>query len=708
MSGLRHGDWHLISEQKFRRRAGLQVVAQHFRGAPYIVVCDQLTGQYLRLSGRAQLLWDRLDGQRSMHELWREMARLPGGVAPGQKELMDWVLQLASTGLILSDHEIDPGYLSRRSQAKRDTMLEAKAISPLAVRIPLFDPQWLVRLCYPLVRPLFSRSGALVLALLLLAGLVAGMLNAASLLGSSAGLFLSQSGLLAMLLAYPLLKALHELGHALVLCHYGHQVREAGVMLLLFLPVPYVDASATVAIPSPKARMLVSAAGMIVELAVAALALLLWQQAESGLLQALLYSFILTGTISTLAFNGNPLLKFDAYYVLSDWLEIPNLAQRSGAVLQDRFLAFVLGLRPQEAALPHERRIFLTYGVLSLIYRLFLTFVIVATVAQFFYVVGLILAFWSLATSVIWPVVKMIRKGREMAQAENARRRVGARVAVILGAVLAVAAFLPLPFSAVGEGRIVPRPQSEIRAGTSGFVTEQTLLPEGSLLAAGALVLQLEDSAQVERLAALRLARQDLDTRLAAPGLGAPQRRVLLAQQQSLLESLTQLEDLAVQSRITAPQAGRVLWQGGSPPAVGSHLQRGDMPGHIQAPGLTEGIVALPAHYAGVIPADGAGAALLLPDGTGLTGQVLSRRLISPGDPVPAALLARNGGPLAESAAGDQTALGAALALWIGLSPQQDLRPGQSVSLRISLEPRPLLGQLLFHIERIFLRVTRL
>lgn len=721
MSGLRHRDWHMIAEQRFRRRAVLDVVPQRFRGQPFIVLADRLTGQYLRLNARARLLWERLDGSRSMQELWRELAMLPGGYPPSQKELMDWTMQLSQAGLILSDHEIDPRFLAHRSGSRRDKALEGKAISPLALKIPLFDPSGFVRLVYPFVRPLFSIWGVGVLIGLFVAAVLAVILHSNQLFASADQSLLSQSGLWAMLIAYPLMKALHELGHAVVLYHYGEEVREAGVMLLIFFPVPYVDASASAAIPSHSARMLVGAAGMIVELAVAAVALLLWFQAEPGLLQAILYSFIVMGTISTLAFNGNPLLKFDAYYVLADWLQMPNLAQRAGAFLQDRFLAALLGLRRQEVAEPDEAPILLAYGIGSVTYRLLLAFVIVAIVAQLFFVVGMVLAVWSVTMSVIWPLMKMAKKGRDMARAENARRRVSLRLGLVVTVVAGPLFWLPLPFSAQGEGQIIALPSAEMRAGASGFVPsdlvvvsalgesemQNQVLDDGGMVTVGAQVLQLENRDQATRIAATRHALKDIESQLAAPGMTVANRRVALARKNTLESSLGQLLELDAALAQLAPQTGVLNWVGGRPPAPGFYIERGTLIARVAAEGHLEAVISVPSYYAGELPLDGAPVELRLADGRLIQGEIARRRALDQGDQVPEALLARYGGTVAEDSQKPGTALAPVLAVWIRLAPDQQLALGQRVQARIALTSRSLGAQLMFQIDRIFLRVTR-
>ena len=132
---------------------------------------------------------------------------------------------------------------------------------------------------------------------------------------------------------FPLIKALHELGHATAKRAGGGEVHDMGVMLLVLMPVPYVDASSANVLRSRWQRALIGAAGMLVELFVAALAFYVWLLVEPGLLRAVCFNVMLVAGVSTLIFNGNPLLRYDAYYILADLIELPNLASAVGALL---------------------------------------------------------------------------------------------------------------------------------------------------------------------------------------------------------------------------------------------------------------------------------------------------------------------------------------------------------------------------------------
>ena len=151
MSVLRHPDWHLFAEQRFRRRKAVSTFRQSFRGEPYIILGDRLTGQHVRLAAQAQELWRRLDGKSSAQEIWDDLIQRPAS-APTQAELVEWLLQMVQSGLVLSDHELDPRHLTERSVKRRSGIIEQRAASPLAVKIRLFDPDPLVRATWPVVR----------------------------------------------------------------------------------------------------------------------------------------------------------------------------------------------------------------------------------------------------------------------------------------------------------------------------------------------------------------------------------------------------------------------------------------------------------------------------------------------------------------------------------------------------------------------------
>src|SRR6185503_545443 len=121
------------------------------------------------------------------------------------------------------------------------------------------------------------------------------------------------------------------------------------IMLLVLSPVPYVDASSAWAFQDKRKRMMVGAAGIAVELFLGSLALFVWLAVEPGAVRAVAYNVMLISGVSTLLFNGNPLLRFDGYYVLADAIEIPNLGTRANRYLGYLFQRYVLGVPDAES-----------------------------------------------------------------------------------------------------------------------------------------------------------------------------------------------------------------------------------------------------------------------------------------------------------------------------------------------------------------------
>lgn len=704
MSALRHPDWHLLSEQRFRRRAAITTTQQTFRGQGYVVLSDRVTGTHLRLSERARQVWALLDGRRTLDEVWQTLMQRPA-IAPSQGEIVEWVMQLVGSGLILSDHRLDPKYLSERSQKRRVGAVEQRLVSPLAVKIKLFDPSWIVNRTYPLVAPLFTRAGGVLVLAVLVTAIALAVLHMDALLTSADQALLSQSGLLGLALVYPVMKALHELAHCYALKRFGGQVREFGIMLLIFFPVPYVEASEATALPDKRARMLVAAAGIVAELLIASVALILWLQIEPGVERAILFNFVVIGSVSTLLFNGNPLLKFDAYFVLADLIEMPNLAQRSGEFLQDRFLSVILGLRREVWPPVRDARILATYGVLSVAYRLLLTLTIALLVSTWFFIIGILLAIWAVVMGVGWPLIKLYRKGVRMAKSQNRRRRVLLRLMLFGAAVGVLVTGVPLPFSAPGEGRIVPVPGAVIAAQTSGFVAPADA-PDGARVGTGERLMRLANPDQTARLTTVQTNVAALEDALTRSGLTVAERQRVERQLDVARTALREAELRQDALVVRAPMDGRLSWQSGRTAPAGSFVFRGDRLGHVVAAGALEVIVAIPVAYSGR-----AGAATMLdvrlPDGTLLERRVDRARVIDVGQPVPPGLLSSAGGPIPEQPDNPGMALDSRWVLWA--SPEGDLSAwsGARVQARIDLGTASVFAQARFHVQRLFLRVNR-
>jgi putative peptide zinc metalloprotease protein len=240
--------------------------------------------------------------------------------------------------------------------------------------------------------------------------------------------------------------------------------------------------------------MLVGAAGIFVELFAASLALFAWLNLEPGALRSVAYNVMLIGGGSTVFFNGNPLLRFDGYYILADAVGIPNLAARSRKHLGYLVQRHLFGLRDVEspATAPGERAWFVVYGIASVVYRLFILGVIVLFIAGKFFVVGVALAVWVALSQLVMPVVKGAAFVFTSPRVRRKRARALATTGLLALTLATLLFLLPVPSRTRAEGVVWLPERSQVRAGSEGFIRRILALPEAHVEAGDALI-ELED-----------------------------------------------------------------------------------------------------------------------------------------------------------------------------------------------------------------------
>jgi putative peptide zinc metalloprotease protein len=215
-----------------------------------------------------------------------------------------------------------------RFSTKAKRQKRALLVGFLSIKIPLFDPNRALDASLPLIKVMFGPVGLMLYLLLATAGAITFMQNAEALFASTEGI-LAPGNLFLLYIGFAFAKTIHEIGHASLCKFHGGEVHILGIMLLIFTPVPYVDASASWGFRSRGERLSVAAAGVLFELAVAAMALIVWAHTAPGTLNSLAYNVVFTASVSTLLFNLNPLLRFDGYHILVDLLDMPNLFANS-------------------------------------------------------------------------------------------------------------------------------------------------------------------------------------------------------------------------------------------------------------------------------------------------------------------------------------------------------------------------------------------
>ena len=578
--------WFRVADLKPRLRAQVRVQRQAWRGQRWYLLTDMVSGRHHRLNESAHEFIGRCDGRRSVREVWHALLEQQPDAAPTQDEVVALLGQLDELELLQAGRAADARTLLQRRdlhQRRRRRGL----LNPFSLRLPLADPmRWLQRLD-PWAQRLFQPGvlaawAVLVMLALLLAGLEWPALrqHGAQLLGSSGSLALAW-------LIYPVMKALHELGHALAVRRWGGEVRECGIGLMFLVPAPYVDASAATAFPRRHQRMAVGAAGVMVELGLAALGLVLWVLTQPGLVHDAAFVVMAIGAGSTLFFNGNPLLKFDAYHVVCDLFALPNLAARSHAWWSHALARLLLGGRAEwPAHAPGERRWLWAYAPLSWVYRLVLSVAVVTWLGGQWVLLGLAAAAYVGFTVLLQPLQRWATQA--MAGAQPGREL--ARLRLRLGLVAATAALavfvlpLPLPLTTVAPAIVWLPDEAQLRAEVDGFVQELPV-PDGAMVQPGDLVMRLSNpelesqrGQQAQRLEGLRVqqAQRWLGDPAAAQNLALDIQRAQ-AELARLDERIAHLQvRSAVAGRLTMPRQADLL---------GSHRRRGDTLGHVLAPG---------------------------------------------------------------------------------------------------------------------------
>jgi putative peptide zinc metalloprotease protein len=265
---------------------------------------------------------------------------------------------------------------------------------------------------------------------------------------------------------------LHELGHGYCVKRNGGEVHELGIMLLVLVPMPYVDASASSAFADKKQRILVGMAGIMVELFIAALAMLVWTNAEPGLVKSIAFNTIIIAGVSTVLVNGNPLLRFDGYYVLGDFLEIPNLGQRSNQYWGWLTKRLLFGVKGHESPASDRREALwlFSYGIAALVYRLFLMVTIILFIAQKYFVVGVVLALWAVVGTLLWPNLKLFAKAFQDHDIRSGSRSPMIVVPLLAAMLVALLCVLPLPLSTSIEGVVQLPDERRVLAQESCFI----------------------------------------------------------------------------------------------------------------------------------------------------------------------------------------------------------------------------------------------
>ncbi len=489
--------WYRVARRRPHFRRDVKIRQMRYRGRIWHVLINEATGQQHRASQQAYEFIGRCDGLHTVQEIWDDLLERLGDDAPTQDEVVQLLIHLDEQGILAYEAAPEAGTLVRRREErlkqKRKSML-----NPFAFRVPLGNPSGLLKRIEWLAKPLVNIHILWVWSILVGMALLASVTN----WGAVKAFALTNLGtphfLVLIWISFPFVKALHELAHALVVTRWGGEVREFGFTLFLLVPAPYVDASDSGSFRHRSQRIFVSAAGILAELALASLALFVWLNVQPGLVHDLSFVVMFIASVSTLLFNGNPLLPFDAYYILSDVIDVPNLSSRSKKYWNNILRRLVLGSRGSvpEYIADGERKWLSAYFPLSMCYRILIFGAIIVWVGSKSLLLGVAATIFVLGGFILVPLWRTLKDVLATARSQGKRTRPWLAVAGIATIVFLVTCIIPLPHNTLAHGVVWLPEKARVRAKTGGFVT-RILARNGEYVETGRTLVVLEDPALV-------------------------------------------------------------------------------------------------------------------------------------------------------------------------------------------------------------------
>lgn len=484
----------------------IHIQRRDYNGERWYILQDKSNGRFHRLTPSAWRLISAMDGRNSLGQVLAAAAHAEFYSAedeiPTRDDLIHLLQYLHVADLLVCDLPPNTQELFARREQKKQQRWLRLLMNPLTWNIPLGNPDRLLDKLMPLARLLASRTMGIVWLLVVGYALLQVGVHWTQLTQGHLDRVLSPSNLFLLWLTYPCFKVLHELGHGLFTKVWGGQVNDCGLVFVVGTPLPYVDASAATGFQSKRQRLMVGAAGMAVELFLAALALLLWLQLPNGFLRDFLYNIMIIGGVSTLFFNGNPLMRFDGYHLLTDAFDLPNLATRANqqfSYLLRRYAYGVSGVF--SPAVNYREAVLLTgYSVAAFAYRLFMLFFIILLVANYFPTLGLVIGCWLLFFQLLWPALKALNYLVSDKQLASKRTRaLGVTAAGVTLAMLLLVA-VPMPMSTSVEAVLWLPDEARVKVESSGEVTK-LLVADGTTVEQGQELVRLHNPVLVANLA---------------------------------------------------------------------------------------------------------------------------------------------------------------------------------------------------------------
>ncbi len=502
---------------RIRLRPDLAIEEQRYEGRTFYVVKDPVSLRYYRLKDNERFLLQFLDGKHTLEEAQKAYEKEYRPERLKLEDLEGFAQQLLTAGLALSESPRAGQQLYERKKKRQRTEWLQTLTNILYIKIPVFDPERILTWMLKYVGFIFSMwffllSCAFMLAAILL---VATHFDTFRRKLPDYHEFFSFKTAVYLYISLGVVKVIHEFGHGLSCKRFGGEVHEMGALLMCFSPALYCNVSDAWVLPNKWHRIIISAAGIYVELLIAAIATFVWWYTPTQpFVNNLALSLMVVCSVSTVVFNANPLMRYDGYYVLADWLEIPNLREKSNKYLSNTFQRECLGIEvpPEEYMELWRQILFIAYAIVSWLYKWLVTFGILYLFSTFLKpykldVIGNLLTLAAVGSMTVWPaynLAKNIHKRGRLPDMKTVRVAITASVAFALVLFLA---FVPIPISRI-RGLALVQPHhdatSQVQLRRPAILTDVKVRP-GDTVRKGEELARFRDYDLEDRLKAAEL-----------------------------------------------------------------------------------------------------------------------------------------------------------------------------------------------------------
>ena len=468
-------------------RQELRFETRSQQGKRFVVVEDPVRNKFFQIGLREFALISTIDGKRTMAELAAELDGDEDHDAFAV-QICQWLIQ---SNLAFCE-SIDS---SKRINSQVKSLQKASLIgkmNPISFKVKLFNPTRALNAISPIAKWAFSKAFFVLWCVVAVVGLKTIWSQWDAMGGASTGI-LSGNGWIWMLAFWLILKIIHEAAHGIACRKYGGEVPEAGVLMLLFTPMAYVNVTSMWRFSSRWHRIVVAAAGMYVELFIAFISVIVWSQTE-GLVADAAFQLFIMSSVTTILFNANPLMRFDGYFILSDLLGVANLYPKGTKWFGDRLKSLVFGTPTTPNLIPSgEFWRCAIYGTMAFFWKMLISISLTIGASVLLPNFGVLLAAIG---ATLWIAMPLYQQYQQTIGSKAKHPVSPRRLAISLGTIACIAGLL---FFVLGAPATKSAPavvqfanETILRAESPGFIQE-VLVASGDTVKKGDLLVRLRN-----------------------------------------------------------------------------------------------------------------------------------------------------------------------------------------------------------------------